>query len=422
MLLRLLKNRLNHRYSLPVLFPLLLAACGSQPPLEGEGEPALPVGGGESGRPARPVPNPPATSRWNGGREASIRVVRKKAGGTIGSTGNAGMPSGGTAPTPALSPAPIASGPNGGGFYKDDGLPDQVPSGLAGLPDAQPRREPLHRFANQPYTALGKTYVPFTGLRPYKAQGRASWYGKKFHGQKTSTGETYNMFAMTAAHTLLAIPSYVRVTNLENGRSVVVRVTDRGPFHADRIIDLSYAAALKLGVLAKGSAMVEVESILPAATGLALPEDDDSRERGIVIPGFEAEVEEAKRGAQSRPAATPPVSAPVTAAAILPVVQVARERKPSPSGDADTSARMVAEPPLRGIFLQFGAFANPENANALKVRLEQSLDWLTEPFSIHNQGGVARVQAGPYASRDLAERIAERVRQSTGSKPGIAIR
>lgn len=419
MLLRLLKNRINTRYSLPVLFPLLLAACSSHPPLEGDSEQAIPVEGGEASR--RPAGIPATTEqpgrRWNGGREASIRVVRKKAGGM---TGGAGSTPATSSPLPS---APLVSGPNGGGFYKDDGLPDQVPTGLANLPDAQPRRETLHRFANQPYTALGKTYVPFSSLRPYKAQGIASWYGKKFHGQKTSTGETYNMFAMTAAHTLLAIPSYVRVTNLENGRSVVVRVTDRGPFHADRIIDLSYAAALKLGVLARGSAMVEVESILPPATGLALPEDENSRERGIVIPGFEAEVEEARQAARQAKAPAPvqPPATPI-AAAMLPVANVTRPLPAdSPNGETAVSAT-GAEPVLHGIFLQFGAFANPENANTLKTRLEQALNWLTEPFSIHNQGGIARVQAGPYTSRDQAERIAERIRQSTGSKPGIAVR
>ena len=125
----------------------------------------------------------------------------------------------------------------GGGYYKDDGPGDDIPDNLDEIPDAEPRLEPLHRFANRPYVVLGKSYTPDTALRPLRQRGIGSWYGKKFHGQKTSIGEPYDMFAMTAAHPTLAIPSYVRVSNVANGKSVVVRVTDRGPFHADRVIE-----------------------------------------------------------------------------------------------------------------------------------------------------------------------------------------
>jgi rare lipoprotein A len=157
-----------------------------------------------------------------------------------------------------------------------DGPPaGSPPVNLDRVADARPRSEPLHPGANNPYTVLGKKYVPHRSLQPYRARGNASWYGRKFHGRPTSSGERYDMYAMTAAHTVLPIPSYVRVTHLGNGRSVVVRVNDRGPFHADRIIDLSYAAAHKLGLVNAGSARVEVEIILPgklAASGrTALP-------------------------------------------------------------------------------------------------------------------------------------------------------
>ena len=146
----------------------------------------------------------------------------------------------------------------GGGYYKDDGPGDDIPDNLDEIPDAEPRLEPLHRFANRPYVVLGKSYTPDTALRPLRQRGIGSWYGKKFHGQKTSIGEPYDMFAMTAAHPTLAIPSYARVTNVATGQSVVVRVTDRGPFHADRVIDLSYTAAYKLGLINGGSGQVEV--------------------------------------------------------------------------------------------------------------------------------------------------------------------
>ena len=126
-----------------------------------------------------------------------------------------------------------------------------------------PALEPLHRFANRPYTVFGQDFVPAISLRPYKESGIASWYGRKFHGQKTSIGETYDMYAMTAAHPTLPLPSYARVTNVTTGKTVVVRVNDRGPFLHDRIIDLSYAAAHRLGIAAQGSGEVEVEAIIP---------------------------------------------------------------------------------------------------------------------------------------------------------------
>jgi rare lipoprotein A len=156
--------------------------------------------------------------------------------------------------------------PSRGG--RDDG-PGVPPGNLDRIADARPRSEPLNPGANSPYTALGRKYVPYQSLKPYRQRGIASWYGRKFHGRRTSSGERYDMYAMTAAHTILPIPSYARVPNLSNGRSVVVRVNDRGPFHSDRIIDLSYTAAYKLGFVNAGSAQVEVEAILPRGTAAA---------------------------------------------------------------------------------------------------------------------------------------------------------
>ncbi len=162
-------------------------------------------------------------------------------------------------PAPA-SPQP---GPGKGAYYKDDGPGANPPQDLAAVPDAVPRAEPLHRFANRPYQVFGKDYVPLTRVAPFKQTGMASWYGRRYHGNATSSGEKYDMYAMTAAHPTLPIPSYARVTSLATGRSVVVRVNDRGPFHAERIIDLSYTAAWKLGYAQAGSARVEVEAVLP---------------------------------------------------------------------------------------------------------------------------------------------------------------
>jgi rare lipoprotein A len=162
------------------------------------------------------------------------------------------------------TPVKPAREPQGkGGYYKDDGPGDKPPPNLAEVPDAEPKAEPLHRFANRPYKVFGTDYVPLARVQPFRQHGIASWYGRRFHGQKTASGEPYDMYAMTAAHPTLPIPSYARVTRPSNGRSVVVRVNDRGPFHSTRIIDLSYAAAYKLGFIQAGSAQVEVESILP---------------------------------------------------------------------------------------------------------------------------------------------------------------
>ena len=156
--------------------------------------------------------------------------------------------------------------PSRGG--RNDG-PGTPPGNLDRIADARPRSEPLNPGANNPYIALGRKYVPYQSHKPYRQRGTASWYGRKFHGRLTSSGERYDMYAMTAAHTILPIPSYVKVTNLSNGKSVVVRVNDRGPFHSERIIDLSYTAAYKLGFVGAGSAQVEVEAILPRGSAAA---------------------------------------------------------------------------------------------------------------------------------------------------------
>jgi peptidoglycan lytic transglycosylase len=162
--------------------------------------------------------------------------------------------------------AACGSAPNKGGYYKDDGPHERPPANLDSIADAVPRSEPLHKYANRPYEAMGKKYVPMTTVQPFRQQGLASWYGKRYHGQKTSSGETYDMYAMTAAHPTLPIPSYARVTNVANGKSVVVRINDRGPFKSERVIDVSYVAAYKLGFVQAGQARVQVESVVPGRT------------------------------------------------------------------------------------------------------------------------------------------------------------
>lgn len=149
----------------------------------------------------------------------------------------------------------------GGGYYLDDGPGENPPADLESIPDAVPRAEPLNPRTARPYVVFDRRYEPMTELAPYRARGIATWYGRRYHGRRTSNGEIYDMYAMTAAHPTLPIPSYVRVTHLGNGRSVVVRINDRGPFLGNRLIDLSYTAAARLGYLTAGSAEVEVELI-----------------------------------------------------------------------------------------------------------------------------------------------------------------
>lgn len=297
-----------------------------------------------------------------------------------------------TAKTPTKKPQVTLK--RGGGFYKDDGPGDEIPDGLDEVPDAEPRLEPLHKPAMKPYVVLGKEYVPNTSVRPYKARGIASWYGKKFHGQKTSIGEPYDMFAMTAAHTVLAIPSYVRVTSLQSGRSVVVRVTDRGPFHADRIIDLSYTAAYKLGLINGGSGQVEVEAILPGdASGTAY--------------------------AQTVPRPAPPINGERDEIEEL-TRRLAREEQPvQTAAMAGMAGDGVA---AKGIYLQLGAFSSADNAENLKNHLTRELDWLAEPMRINAGGGIHRLHLGPYASRGDADRIAEKIRLALGFKPTVITR
>ncbi len=175
-------------------------------------------------------------------------------------------------PKPASHPPskrvhPSTHNPNAGRYAMEHDAapkPSEVPPDVHSVPDAVPRPEPRSRGGNAPtYSVFGKTYRVLDDARGFRERGYASWYGKKFHGNTTANGEVYDMFQMTAAHKSLPLPSYVRVTRIDNGKSVVVRVNDRGPFHAGRVIDLSYAAAARLDMLQQGSAKVEVVALDP---------------------------------------------------------------------------------------------------------------------------------------------------------------
>lgn len=296
-----------------------------------------------------------------------------------------------TTRTPTRKPNVVLK--KGGGFYKDDGPADDIPDGLDDIPDAEPKWEPLHKPATRPYVVLGKEYIPNNTVRPYKVRGIASWYGKKFHGQKTSIGEAYDMFAMTAAHPTLALPSYVRVTGLQSGKSVIVRVTDRGPFHADRVIDLSYTAAYKLGLIGGGSGQVEVEAIIPGeATGTTYAQ--------VTPPPRPAAAERDEISQMAK--------------------RMALEERPVQSAEMAGMNGDATVP--KGIYLQLGAFANADNAESLKNHLTRELDWLTEPMRVQPGAGIHRVHLGPYASRGDADKVAERIRATLGQRPTIVTR
>jgi rare lipoprotein A len=310
------------RHLIPLLLALTLAACSTHAP--------------------RPVPETPAATK----------------------------------PAPAKPPGYVLK--RGGGFYLDDGPGDNPPENLDAIPNAVPRAEPLHRFANNPYSVLGRDYVPLRAGTPYRASGIASWYGRKFHGQKTSTGETYDMYGMTAAHPTLPIPSYARVTNPANGKSVIVRVNDRGPFLHDRVIDLSYAAAWKLGYIGSGSTYVEVENVVPgqetalAATSVRAAED--------------------------------------------PLARVVRT-------DAPSQTQPLPEiSDARGIYLQLGAFSSADNAEALRSRLARQLGNLGDRLAVRPGGGMYRLQLGPWADRDEAHRIADQIAELLDFRPVVVQR
>ncbi|MEO9136307.1 MAG: septal ring lytic transglycosylase RlpA family protein [Casimicrobiaceae bacterium] len=290
-------------------------------------------------------------------------------------------------PPREMSRSQSAAPPASGKYYLDDGPGANPPADLDSIPDAVPRLEPLHRAANRPYAVFGREYIPATTLTPYRERGIASWYGRKFHGQKTSTGEPYDMYTMTAAHPTLPLPSYARVTSVASGKSVVVRVNDRGPFLHDRIIDLSYAAAHRLGIAQNGSGEVDVQAILPGAA------------------------------AESAQTALPPLptvaAAPAIAAPLAPASEVR-----TPDQNADTAP--VAS--VRGGYtVQLGAFANFANAKAFLARTQNQLATAQVEPKIRQAGGLYRVYIGPYPARSEAERIGGRITQAFGFPTTVAI-
>ena len=293
----------------------------------------------------------------------------------------------------------VPSAPRGGGYYLDDGPGENPPANLDSVPDAVPKLEPPQRGASRPYTVMGRNYVPMTSLRPYKARGIATWYGRRYHGKQTSSGERYDMYAMTAAHPTLPIPSYARVTHLANGKSVVVRINDRGPFVDGRVIDLSYTAAYKLGVLGGGSAMVEVESIFPG----------DATPAVASAPAQPARAMLRDPASIAAPGETDPAAVPLPTPEAQPPAVLAAREIPMTSGPS-------------GVYLQLGAFGSRENAENFATRLRLQIDWLAERLQVFPRDGLYRVHAGPYPSQTEARQVADRLGQALGIKPMVLVR
>jgi len=341
------------------------------------------------------------------------------------------------------SDAARASAPGARTGAERDGPGTHPPADLDRLPDAEPRVEPIRSSgANKPYQVFGRDYTPFTRDLAFSERGLASWYGRQFHGKRTASGEPYDMYAMTAAHPTLPIPSYARIRNPANGREVIVRVNDRGPFHAGRIVDLSYAAALRLDLL-HGVAPVELERVtfdeIRAGTWRR-DAGDGTRfaSRSSRTPVSEAVVvARASAGSMAAPplesvaagsaeiAAAPTLAAgPMTAGdaaapGAAPNVTAPLTIAAAPAGPPPAAADGV---PRRGFFVQLGAFRDAGGAESFQRRVADDVQWLLPILATFADAALYRVQAGPYASRDEAQGAAAKIREALGLVPMIVER
>ena len=299
------------------------------------------------------------------------------------------------APSTTPSKSTTSSGPGDYARPHKDGAP-WWDVDVSQIPDAVPMPHYGPYKAN-PYTVLGKTYFPISDGHRYSATGTASWYGTKFHGQPTANGEKYDLYGMSAAHKTLPLPTYVKVTNLDNGRTVTLRVNDRGPFYSDRIIDLSFAAAKKLGFAETGTARVKVEGIDPQQWWAA---------QGRPVPAMMA---------QPQMAASKPTTS---------IAQPIEQYTPPPQQHAaatvplEIDAKKNASPAASGLFLQVGAFANPDAAQLLKDKLSGVVSAPVFISSVvHNQQTLHRVRLGPIDTPDEALQLEQSVRLANLGQP-----
>jgi rare lipoprotein A len=393
----------------PLLAALLLSACGTAPKLA----PSLPPA-------VKPSPAPGAK----------------------------------TPAKPEAAPALPAAGSGRGGYYQDDGPGDNPPPNLDQVPDADVRNDPLLPYSNRPYVVFGKTYTPITDNKPFTQIGIGSWYGKKFHGQRTSSGELYDMYKMTAAHPTLPIPSYARLTNLVSGAVVVVRINDRGPFHSSRAIDVSYTAALKLGLLGKGSHQLQIERILPDEIDRMLATragvSASTRASLQVRPSRQAETLSASNSLSLTPSlslsqplvlspapvqaltspanspansnanaaapAPPPAARPAPAAsAASPEIETLMLADRAPAAASTAAGTGGSEAAKSGFYLQLGAYSRADNAETARAKLAKVSG--IDTLEVTQGGSVFRLFSGPYASRQDALQAAQGLPSTLGLKP-----
>lgn len=287
---------------------------------------------------------------------------------------------------------------------------DRAPDGdfnAERIPNAVPRVEPRSRYGNpDSYVVNGKRYYVKASSRGYAERGRASWYGKKFHGHRTSSGETYDMYAMTAAHKTLPLPTYVEVTNLDNNRKIIVKVNDRGPFHPGRIIDLSYAAAKKLGMTGHGTAPVEVRALDPRQPAAPLQANEATHGSRYIAarmtrPGASTaslkEADNSSRYIAARMGRLPDKAGEPSQAA-----------SPSPSATTD-------------IFVQVGAFSSQDNAEQLREQLNRRFTKLNVAATFHDDTRLYRVRIGPLDSREQADQLIRQINSSGLGTPRLVL-
>jgi rare lipoprotein A len=312
-----------------------------------------------------------------------------------------------------------------------DGAPERPPADLAAVPDAEPKVEPIRPGGpNKPYVVLGQGYEPLADDVPFSQRGQASWYGTKFHGRRTASGEVYSMYGMTAAHRTLPIPSYARIRNVASGKEVIVRINDRGPFHSSRVIDLSYTAAAKLDVLGRGTAEVEIERLTfeQIRTGQwrsAVPFFAKAEPAGGT-PGVDTSFpmgrdpifELASRLDDARPVAQ---AAPASSAegASAPLSVAASHVRAAPAKVVQARA---FTPAAKGFWVQLAAFSQRQSLDNFQKRVAQDLSTLAPLLAVFNDGPLLRLQVGPYAQRDEAQSVAQRVRDALQLVPMVVER
>lgn len=325
---------------------------------------------------------------------------------------------------PALPPANSGRG----GYYQDDGPGDAPPDNLADVPDAEVRNDPLLPRSNRPYVVFGKTYTPITDNEPFTQVGMGTWYGKKFHGQRTSSGEIYDMYKMTAAHPTLPIPSYARVSNMVSGATVIVRINDRGPFHAKRAIDVSYTAALKLGLLGKGSHELKIERILPeeidrmlatkeGVSGTRAPRLQTSSQSGARLSSYAGEGGK-QLSTTPQPLVLTPKAVSGGGGAAAPAVASAA----APGAKSEIETLMLADSvpaATSGFYLQLGAYTRAENAEAVRGKLAGNG---FSTLEVVQSGPVHRLFGGPFASRQEALQAAQALPSALSLKPIVVQR